>query len=581
MLNMTNSSNDWRSGNFSDWIVMIGDDQTDYTTHRYVLGLGPRSSSFFYNQFRHSARMSGRPETRLFIGRALTCSCTHRLCKCGPDAISRAQRIDNAVSIAFPLALDYMYTGIISSDADHGDYIALMILCDYLQISGLEAHITRVFSVKGITTDMASAIIKKASNLGVNPLSIIAPCIAVLAREFACGSKSYDMLRCISPCYLKAILEHSAMNDANLDVVACFLGRYCRDSVSDSTISPILKFLDTAAVTTSLLPGDALFFLEHVQFSEYPRLHARCLDSLAMSWPSLPLPKIPFQILIQVLKQNQVAVDNEDQIVNLLLSYVDKVELSSEAQRELWKTVRFPFVSSELLWELRCNESIPNDLIASGAIVANMIKGKTATTALPVSLTGKLYCEPRATPAFSEELATKSIILSDQGRLAKKSGIAAPASAVSRHVVSVPSQNSTYWELKINGPLRSVVGMYIGLCAAGTRLNGSYVGAKSGTWAIDCSTGSKVSYEKRTKYGVVCANGDTIGLLLTANGSMIFFKNGVSMGTAFSGIKGRVAPAVTLNRKDQQVSIKYVSMVPSHVLDVIESVEKSSTAIIA
>ena len=67
-----------------------------------------------------------------------------------------------------------------------------------------------------------------------------------------------------------------------------------------------------------------------------------------------------------------------------------------------------------------------------------------------------------------------------------------------------------------------------------------------GTLALLNTNGNKINTGAGSSYGAAYADGNTIGVAFDAdNGTLIFYKNGVSQGTAFTGLTGTFAFACT------------------------------------
>jgi hypothetical protein len=95
-----------------------------------------------------------------------------------------------------------------------------------------------------------------------------------------------------------------------------------------------------------------------------------------------------------------------------------------------------------------------------------------------------------------------------------------------------------YWELTADNSGNSNVGVTNSLSNLGT-----YIGADANGWGYIAS-GSK-SNNGETAYGSSWTSGDIIGVALNMDaGTITFYKNNVSQGTAFSGLSGTLFPSV-------------------------------------
>jgi hypothetical protein len=76
-------------------------------------------------------------------------------------------------------------------------------------------------------------------------------------------------------------------------------------------------------------------------------------------------------------------------------------------------------------------------------------------------------------------------------------------------------------------------------------LDDGYVGSTSSGYSY-YNSGSKYNNSTPTAYGASWGVNDTIGVALDMDGGTItFYKNGVSQGTAFTGLVGTFMPAVS------------------------------------
>lgn len=98
-----------------------------------------------------------------------------------------------------------------------------------------------------------------------------------------------------------------------------------------------------------------------------------------------------------------------------------------------------------------------------------------------------------------------------------------------------------YFEVA-GGTTPNVIG--VGTSAA---LMTTYVGAGTTSWGYDSSTGNKYTNASGVAYGATYTSGDVIGVAVDIGaGTLIFYKNGVSQGQAFSGLTGTLYPIISL-----------------------------------
>lgn len=107
------------------------------------------------------------------------------------------------------------------------------------------------------------------------------------------------------------------------------------------------------------------------------------------------------------------------------------------------------------------------------------------------------------------------------------------------------SSGKWYWEVIITGGL-SAYNPRIGIVPTnhGT-YSGTSVGDGAGTYGYTSTTGQKGSGGTYTAYGAAYAENDVIGVALDMdNGTLTFYKNGVSQGVAYTGITGEYYASV-------------------------------------
>lgn len=105
------------------------------------------------------------------------------------------------------------------------------------------------------------------------------------------------------------------------------------------------------------------------------------------------------------------------------------------------------------------------------------------------------------------------------------------------------SSGKWYWEVKATGATSTAP--IIGIAKAGATLN-NYLGEDANGFSYYGNVGTKINNAVQTSYGSANAVNDIIGVALDLdNGTLTFYKNGVSMGQAFSGLSGTFYPALS------------------------------------
>ena len=113
------------------------------------------------------------------------------------------------------------------------------------------------------------------------------------------------------------------------------------------------------------------------------------------------------------------------------------------------------------------------------------------------------------------------------------------------------SSGKWYWEITVNSASGS--GVFSSIANTTAALT-SYLGADTNGWGYHAATGNKFNNGDLGAYGATYVAGDVIGVALDMDaGTLIFYKNGTSQGTAFTGLSGTfyAGTSLILNTTDQ------------------------------
>jgi hypothetical protein len=106
------------------------------------------------------------------------------------------------------------------------------------------------------------------------------------------------------------------------------------------------------------------------------------------------------------------------------------------------------------------------------------------------------------------------------------------------------STGKWYWEILVNGSTATRYTM-VGIIDAAGSLD-SYIGAAAKGYGYNALNGQKYNNATAASYGSSFTAGDVIGIALDMdNGTLVFYKNGVSQGTAYSSLSGTYFPATS------------------------------------
>jgi hypothetical protein len=101
------------------------------------------------------------------------------------------------------------------------------------------------------------------------------------------------------------------------------------------------------------------------------------------------------------------------------------------------------------------------------------------------------------------------------------------------------SSGKWYWEMTANG-----AGQVVGICGVTNRgQTGVYVGSTADSYGYYGLAGNKLNNASSTSYGSGYTSNDVIGVALDLDaGTLVFYKNNTSQGTAFSSLSGTFLP---------------------------------------
>jgi len=116
------------------------------------------------------------------------------------------------------------------------------------------------------------------------------------------------------------------------------------------------------------------------------------------------------------------------------------------------------------------------------------------------------------------------------------------------------SSGKWYWEILV-----TATNPIIGIAKDTASLSGSYVGADANGWGYYGNDGAKYTNGSSSSYGSTYTTNDIIGVAFNADtGSLVFYKNNVSQGTAFTGLtSGPYFPAISRGNGSPSASFNF------------------------
>jgi hypothetical protein len=121
----------------------------------------------------------------------------------------------------------------------------------------------------------------------------------------------------------------------------------------------------------------------------------------------------------------------------------------------------------------------------------------------------------------------------------------------SRATFSLPSTGKYYWEATC---ISRSTGATVGILSTSAVITGD-LGAAATGYVYNSGDGNKYNNGSSASYGATWAANDIIGIAWDADaGSLVFYKNNTSQGTAWTGLSGTFSPAIGVNGSDSMVA---------------------------
>jgi sugar lactone lactonase YvrE len=138
------------------------------------------------------------------------------------------------------------------------------------------------------------------------------------------------------------------------------------------------------------------------------------------------------------------------------------------------------------------------------------------------------------------------------GNLTMSTALAATTTGAHRYGnIPLDRSRNWYWEVTISDLNAS--GVIVGVTSDITQTTGAT--GINGYF----SDGRKFTGGTGSAYGLPYSIGDVISVLLSTNGSLTFYKNGISQGVAFTGITGTVYPLIRLGALAARASVAHIN----------------------
>lgn len=120
-----------------------------------------------------------------------------------------------------------------------------------------------------------------------------------------------------------------------------------------------------------------------------------------------------------------------------------------------------------------------------------------------------------------------------------------------RATFSLPSTGKYYWETTC---ISRSTGATVGILSTTAVITGD-LGAAATGYVYNSGDGQKYNNGSASAYGATWGTNDVIGIAWDADaGSLVFYKNGTSQGTAWTGLSGTFSPAIGVNGSDSMAA---------------------------
>jgi len=119
----------------------------------------------------------------------------------------------------------------------------------------------------------------------------------------------------------------------------------------------------------------------------------------------------------------------------------------------------------------------------------------------------------------------------------------ASSSCPTRSTIAV-DKGKWYWEVKVVASTEQQAMIGIADVTSSAVNSGSIIGGDAKSYGYYAGTGEKYNNNSGAAYGATYTNGDIISVLLNMDsGTLVFYKNGTTQGTAYSSLSGIFSPA--------------------------------------
>eukprot|EP00475_Leptophrys_vorax_P040730 TRINITY_DN75_c0_g1_i4.p2 TRINITY_DN75_c0_g1~~TRINITY_DN75_c0_g1_i4.p2 ORF type:complete len:609 (-),score=149.00 TRINITY_DN75_c0_g1_i4:200-2026(-) len=557
----------WQAGSLSDWtltFIAVGvSQQKVYPVHRFVMGVGQRSSEMLYRIFMQSGPQVVGGNTTVELINDLKISASK----------DQAEEVFQRMNMVFESdVLPFMYDARVNFT--FSNVFVIWRLAEHFQIHRL-AEISKQF----VNTNLIQKIAPKAleDSLLFGFKDIAQRCTDIIAS-------TVDSFDASELAFLDGLVLMDIFNNMKFsgnDLSKCKIAATSL-VIRERVIKPqeraaLLSLFDfnpeKYGMSGSLKLLQSVSNLSESDQKDVSELEDKCLDVVSRSFPQLLegsgslLLTLSIPQFEKLLHREDLKVVNEDQVFRALKIFTSSKtdQLTPEQRTELWKMCRFKFLSN-VCFEEAFDSNVPQELL-DAAISSRDLAGeefKHLAVAMNLgyerargaSIADKLLDTWRAN-TFDSARCHDQLELPSECQVAAKPFKVCAKTVLSKQGIDL-GRNAVgkfCWQVVVE----SLTGdLNIGLASIDHKLD-AFVGSTKTSWSVFSAGGTFHNGKRlKTNFPKTVSNGDRVGLVLDCRTqSLRIFHNSEDCGILFREIEGHVFPAVTLWKKGDSCRIDF------------------------
>ncbi|KAG2393186.1 hypothetical protein C9374_009763 [Naegleria lovaniensis] len=273
----------------------------------------------------------------------------------------------------FPFVIEFLYTGKI--EITQFNVVSLKLIANLLDISPLKCEVEN-FLVAYVNEDNVFDILNSA--IQSNDSAIKSICVDSIAFHFdtlhgkfvdkVFKTSSDDTSQKIPLDIFFSVIGNKNMksnvNELRVKIVSNIVEQFIKEFNAMENIELFKQMINAATESKSLDLNLAIKYLKHcdARGEELREQSIRCSQALAFNFHFLltsTSSNIIFDILpssfVELLKYDELYIRDEDQVYDIACKYVEhnKDTLTEEQKKEIFKCVRYTYLSVQLLTKLK------------------------------------------------------------------------------------------------------------------------------------------------------------------------------------------------------------------------------------